>query len=180
MMQISPPPVLSRLNIGATLIAMTISLFLPPVGYGVFSYSSFQAETRGDVRVAAEVVEQSIIEEPRTWALDKARIQIALSRHMGLLGDPLAERLRLVDLSGNEVAAIGTTPGYPVLTESAPFFFDEQRLGTVEIQRPLRFLFVNMGLLSLVGVALAAMSYFALHVIPLRQMKSDTEILRRR
>ncbi|HZQ14384.1 MAG TPA: EAL domain-containing protein [Pseudolabrys sp.] len=180
MMQISPALAISRLNIGATLVAMVVSLFLPPIGYGLIAYTNLDADTRGDARAAVEIVEQIARQAPKDWITNRAQAQAALSKHIHLLDNPGTEQLRLVDRSGDEIAAIGTAPGYPFFTQTAPFFVDEKQLGTIEIRHPLTFLFVNMGLLSLVGMALAALSYAALHVIPLRQMEHDTEILRRR
>ena len=170
----------THLNNIASAIVVAACLFLPPVLYGAVAYSNLKSDMTGDARVAAEVIEQAIIEAPQFWMREPALLQNMVQDHIHVLDDPNSEQLSVLDLCGSAVATIGTAPAAPSIARSSPFHSDDHTTGSIEIQRSLRPLIINTGLLALFGLVLAIASFVTLRVIPLHEAQRSSETLQQR
>jgi diguanylate cyclase (GGDEF)-like protein/PAS domain S-box-containing protein len=170
----------AHINNVASAIVVAACLFLPPVLYGTVSYSNLKNDMTGDARVAAEVIEQAIIEAPQFWMNEPVLLQNMVHEHIHVLDDPTAEQLAVLDSGGKAIATIGTSPKSPSIVRSVPFHIADRTAGSIAIQRSLRPIIINTGLLALFGLLLAIASFVTLRVIPLREAQRSGETLRQR
>ncbi|MEJ2624682.1 MAG: PAS domain S-box protein [Pseudolabrys sp.] len=171
----------STLTTLATVVVVVVSLLLPPAIYAVVAYQGATAEMRADARVANEVVHEAMAGEPETWRAKKTAIERHIASHIAshiVAGEGSAgERLTVFDAQGQSLAVVGAMPAAPRLVWSMPVSEGGKAVGRVEVERSVRSLIVNAALLSLLGIALAVVSYITFRVMPLRTLNRANERL---
>ena len=175
------PEGVSRLNVAVAGIAVALSFLIPPMLYFTIAYTYLRSDIYGDARVAAEAVQPLVTELPLSWFAQKDRLDPLVARHYHFDTDEHRERLTVEDGSGRPVMMLGDAPLWPVASYAAPLRDSGgTRIGSVTIERSLRPLLITTGLMAVAGVLLAAVSFFALRVIPVRNLLHRNEALRRR
>jgi diguanylate cyclase (GGDEF)-like protein/PAS domain S-box-containing protein len=172
-------PLLSRINAAATALVVAACLLLPPGIYAIAAYSRQMADMYADVHILADTIEAAIVPLSETGQMRSARIEELLSHHIHVEAHG-TELVRIIDGRGEFAASAGRLPRAPVATQSAPLTVAGKTLARVELQRSLRPILINTGLLALVGLALAAAAFLSLRVIPLRAVGRAYEALYQR
>lgn len=167
---------MSLVNAIAATIVVVLSLLLPPVVYALVAYTNLVAAMDAEEQIQGWSVNAAISAAPQLWTFQEARFTELLSRH-STSGQAADQLIRLVDNKGTLVAAVGEVPAWPIITRMIAVFDAGRPVGRLEIERSLRNLLLNAGMLSVLGLVLAAGSFVTLRVIPLRAMrKANAEL----
>ena len=171
---------LSRLNSAAAILVVLASFIFPPGLFGFIAYTNVSADMEADTRVTAESVQQIISDMPGEWR-DAPRGLDSIVTSWYRFDQPLGyERLRIIDTSGRTLSAIGAEPMSPLIVRSIVVTENGAPAATVVLERSLRPALVYIGILALIGLALAAGSYLTYYVVPLRTLRAHNAVLRKR
>jgi PAS domain S-box-containing protein len=135
-----------------TRIAVILSVILAlafPVGYFLISYQFTVGGLEAEAEINARLVSGLVAENPILWRFDRVGLEELLARRPG---GAFPENRRIYDVKGSLVAeSIGESRS-PALTRSYELWNDGISVGTMEISRSLRPLFVRTGLVALLGL----------------------------
>lgn len=166
------PRTISRV---ATVIAAIVALCLPG-GYWGLSYQYQVGAMRAEAEFSAAQVTQYIALNPEMWRFQVLRLHELIAEDQVDAGLP--ERRRILDASGQVVAASDEMLDTPVLSIRAPLFDAGRTVGYFETSRSLRPLLLKTGLIALLAMMLAAVVFGVLKILPLRALNRALDSLR--
>ncbi len=158
-------------------VVFTLALIFP-LFYFIMSYQyaagSLDAEAEGNARIISQIISNN----PSMWQFEQLRIGEYLSRRPRQGEEEIR---RVLDLKGGLVAeSVDVVPG-PLLKRATMLYDSGVAVGSIEIQRSLRPLFLRTGLIIVVVLPLVAWIFYMLRVIPLRAiLRSEQELTNER
>ena len=168
---------ISSFNTIAAVVVSVVFLLLPAASYGVVTYINLVAQMAREVELRGQVINQAIATAPQLWTYQEVRLGELLSRQPYKLESGL---LSIFDDQGRLVVAVGQPPDQPVVAREVPLFDAGAAAGRLAISHSLRPLMINIAWLFMLGVALAAVAFVTLRVIPLRALRHLNGRLRQR
>ena len=153
----------------ATAAALLVAVLLP-LGHYYFGYRYHSGELAAAAKLEAHLVSQIVGRNPTMWRFETLRIKELLSIS---INSAYAERRRALSDSGYTVAEVMTADGlpeFPILRRTAPLYDAGRIVGRVEIERSLRPLLRQTGLVALFTVGLGLGVFFVLRILPLRAL----------
>ena len=151
-------------------LLLVLALTLP-LTKGSLDYQYQRGTLRSDLHARAFLVGQRIAANPQFWRFEEFRLREALDRD--LLREGRHDRRAVVDARNEtvvETQARDALPA-PVIQERVDLFENGQLAGAVVIERSLRTLVIEVGVLTAVGLLLAVALAILLTRLPLRQLR---------
>lgn len=147
----------------AGIVAVTAALMLPAV-YFAIGYNSIASSLRTEAEAVSRELNRIASANPEMWEFESVRI-------MGLLEQRFEEQARdsrrVLDSSGNVVAATVEPVPRPALVRSHLIRESGRPVGAIEVGRSLRPLILNTGLFVLLGVLVGIAVYLVLWILPM-------------
>lgn len=154
----------------ATFFALSITLLLP-AGYFVLSYQHLEGHLNVELHSKAQRVNLHINSQPDLWRFEELRLMTLLR------GNGETEFSQVLDLGGQVVSRFSEPPLAPALKLGVTLYDAGAPIGTLEVASSLRPLFVDTGLVALLGLALGLVVFFPLRVVPRRALQQALEEL---
>ena len=151
-------------------LLLVLALTLP-LTKGSLDYQYQRGTLRSDLHARAFLVGQRIAANPQFWRFEEFRLREALGRD--LLGEGRHDWRAVVDAQNETVVETRARAALqaPVIQERVDLFENGQRAGAVVIERSLRSLVIEVGVLTAVGLLLAVALAILLTRLPLRQLR---------
>lgn len=147
----------------AGIVAVAAALMLPAV-YFAIGYNSIASSLRTEAEAVSRELNRVASANPDMWEYETVRI-------MGLLEQRFEEQAgdsrRVLDGSGNVVAATVEPVARPALVRSHLIRESGRPVGSIEVGRSLRPLILNTGLFVLLGVLVGIAVYLVLWILPM-------------
>jgi diguanylate cyclase (GGDEF)-like protein len=153
----------------AASIALLVAIALPLM-HGWASWREENAAMEAEARIIAHHVSQIASRDPDLWRYQESRLRGALDT-----ASPAFDgAIRVRDMRGEVLAEI--TAELPAQRHgvSAPVFESGHPVGVVEMEHSSLHLLVESVWVTLVSIFLAAVSYLALRLLPLRMLRQAT------
>jgi PAS domain S-box-containing protein/putative nucleotidyltransferase with HDIG domain len=151
----------------ALVFALVVTIALP-AGYFSLKYSNLIDHVETMAQVKAGAVNTLASANPELWTYQLQRMEELLLRYpVSLTGDRASVR----DAAGNVLLTVGALPDAPVLIRASPLYDSGRLLGQVEITHSYRAVLFGTLVAALLGLALGALVYATLLILPLRALK---------
>lgn len=151
----------------AGVIACFIALALPLL-YFISSYREERAVLDVEAEINARMATQVVNAAPTLWRFQQQKLEELLNRRPRT-GRP--ETRRILDLSGQIIAASGDPLPAPVTWRVADLLDAGVKVGTVEVGRSLQPILLETLIFALLGTLLGVGSFVILQLFPLRELR---------
>jgi signal transduction histidine kinase len=159
----------------AGFVAGTIMIILP-LGYYLIAYQYIAGSLETEAEINARLISQVITANPELWRYESLRLQDLLNRRPRA-GYP--ENRRIFDMNKELIAESVNPLRRPVMSRSHQLMDAGIPVATIEISCSLYPLLVQTGLVGLVAMAIAFITFVPLRLIPLRAVDRAQQALRR-
>lgn len=151
----------------ALAFALVVTIALP-AGYFSLNYSNLIEHVETVAQIKAGAVNALASATPELWMYELQRMEELLLRYPVSLA---SDRASVRDAAGNVLLAVGALPEAPALIRSSPVYDSGRVLGQVEITHSYRAVLFGTLVAALLGLALGALVYATLLILPLRALK---------
>ncbi len=145
-----------------------------PTGYFWLTRHAEMRESAVAARLHAAFLTQVVVRSGPQWPRDIEGLIEA-----DLAGGSLPERRSVLDAKGTPISHSGPPVAPPLLTSHAPLLGVDGPVGTVRVERSLRPVWQATGLVALATLALAAVIFAALYLLPLRALRRTIAAVRK-
>ena len=154
------------------LVAVALAV-APPAGYFAVTYSALDSSLQIKADVKAQVINQAIGNSPEMWRFEEHRLTELLTRLPIELRD---EHARIVSENGDVIAESKRVLDRPVMVRAAGLFDSGRWVGKVEVQRSIRGVVLETGLLALLACMVVGAVLFVLRRADARQQRMSEQM----
>jgi len=152
--------VLNRIVAG---VAIAVCASLPAIV--LFNgYTHIDVTAQAEARLKADSLNQMIVESPEYWRFQQYHVNKILQ---ATLAHNSLQTSRILDESGQVVAAHDAKLPAPRVTRTAPLYDSARHVGDIEVSLSLRQLLPGAAAAAMLGLLLGAIVYFTLKTLPL-------------
>ena len=161
-----------------TLLAASIALLIAlasPLGFFWLSYQGESRESAIAARLHAAFVTQAIGSSTKEW---ERSVEGLIETELSASGLP--EQRSIVASNGRLVSSSGPPVAAPTLTQMVPLVTSAGEVGTIVVVRSIQPILWRTAIVSAFALALAAVTFLSLRLLPLRALRRTLEQLRRK
>ncbi len=162
----APPEPTHRITAFALGAAALLAL-APPITWYQAGRERIEAQVEAHATMTAAVVSDGIARNPDLWRFEEARLRSLLS--LGEAAEP--EYRRVMTEDGEIVAELAVRVPGPLIADRRPLSDLGRTVGWVEVRRSLLPLIRETALVGLLSLALAAATFLALRLVPMRLLR---------
>jgi len=165
---------LKTVTLVAAVVATTVALVLP-AGYFLVGRGALAAHIQTRADLTAELLTTYISTNPELWMFETVRISEVIERRSPQLRN---ESIHLFDSAGGVVVTVGELQARFAMSRSVPVYDSGVAVARLEVRQSARDLALGTAIAAVIGLLLAAATYAALRIIPLRALRRATDDLR--
>ncbi len=154
-------------------IVVVVSVAMPAIFFAI-GWEAENVALQTEVAFYGRALTTIINGNPTMWQYEETRLK-------GLLAPRAEEQPRevrqVLDLDGAVVTQWNDDLSWPTIVRRQPIMDSGVRVGTLEIQRSIRRLFVRTALLALAGAVLGTALFFLFRVYPLSALHNALDLL---
>jgi len=160
-----------------TKIAVVLATFVAlccPIGYYAISSEYLHGSLESEAENVAAAISQLISKDPDLWSYEQYRLKELLLRR-GTAGYPMTQRI--LDTDNKVIVENAQVLKAPILMRSSDLLDSGIVVGRVELYRSLQPIWINTGILALLGVTIGLMIFSTLRLLPLRAIHAAEQTL---
>jgi len=155
-------------------VLATIVALCCPIGYYAISSEYLHGSLESEAENVAAAISQLISKDPDLWSYEQYRLKELLLRR-GTAGYPMTQRI--LDTDNKVIVENAQVLKAPILMRSSDLLDSGIVVGRVELYRSLQPIWINTGILALLGVTIGLMIFSTLRLLPLRAIHAAEQTL---